>query len=594
MTTHTDTIEHYIKQVLDNLLLETPAAPPVVPDTAERMLAQHDHQVVSLVEASGVPSDVAEALLSHMEQYRPDLDACQQWVDDLTALDQDLPSVHEQLREGDDAHQLPPKVGDLAMWISTEACPIPVLESAASLIKTVLEATAELLPETDPERRQIQGYLSSRDFADFAVEAHLDAANTLAAVALADRYYQELRQRTGDPEQPLSRPISDLTRPIGPIVRAWQNRSTPATPDLQNRAIVPRAALAGRPRQRELFSLSRLADRIHIVDPDPVYLPGMASPRLPNATPTLAIFCAGGLSPVITLGRRGVAIDSRLLLEGLMTVPVARRHSGMVSVPLRTVRDWIWPGRRWSRSRDWPRLEAAFRSVNAVDLPWEGLIDGARQAIRYAPMTIVRWPRHGELDGLVVIQCRIPEGGAQGALVDRAQLREYGANDVIAWRLYLNAAHFWNEHMTYQGRLLNPTIPEVVRGEDRVILDMDGQIVREDSGRPSKNWNHPLAVRTGETEENPAARRFDGMRVFTADDLVSWAYPGQHPTGALRRRCRRWAVKTLLRMANGRALQAPEGETAEGVPGWQILRPDHLYVRRYPSQEPLPASPTSL
>ena len=125
------------------------------------MLARHDHQVVSLVEASGVPSDVAEALLSHMEQYRPDLDACQQWVDDLTALDQDLPSTHEQLREGDDAHQLPPKVGDLARWIFTEACPVPVLESAASHIKAVLEATAELLPETDPERRQIQAKSSS-------------------------------------------------------------------------------------------------------------------------------------------------------------------------------------------------------------------------------------------------------------------------------------------------------------------------------------------------------------------------------------------------------------------------------------------------
>ena len=32
---------------------------------------------------------------------------------------------------------------------------------------------------------------------------------------------------------------------------------------------------------------------------------------------------------------------------------------------------------------------------------------------------------------------------------------------------------------------------------------------------------------------------------------------------------------SLLQMAKGGALQAPEGETAEGVPGWQILRPRH-------------------
>lgn len=37
---------------------------------------------------------------------------------------------------------------------------------------------------------------------------------------------------------------------------------------------------------------------------------------------------------------------------------------------------------------------------------------------------------------------------------------------------------------------------------------------------------------------------------------------------------------SLLQMAKEWALQAPEGETAEGVPGWQILRPRHLYVRR--------------
>ena len=37
---------------------------------------------------------------------------------------------------------------------------------------------------------------------------------------------------------------------------------------------------------------------------------------------------------------------------------------------------------------------------------------------------------------------------------------------------------------------------------------------------------------------------------------------------------------SLLQMAKEGALQAPEGETAEGVPGWQILRPRHLYVRR--------------
>ena len=571
MTTHTDTIEHLITQVLDKLLLETPAAPPVVPDTAERMLARHDHQVVSLVEASGVPSDVAEALLSHMEQYRPDLDACQQWVDDLTALDQDLSGIHEQLREGDDAHQLPPKVGDLAMWIFTEACPVPVLESAAFHIKAVLEATAELLPENDPERRQIQGYLSSEDFAVFAVEAHLDAANTLAAVALADRYYQELRQRTGDPDEPLSRPID-------PIVRAWQTRAIPAEPDLRDRGIVPGATVAVWPRQGALFPLPNIA---HKVNPDPVYLPGMAPPRLPNTPSIMAIFQAEGLSPLSVRGRGNEAIDRRLLLEMLMTVPIKSRGAGLLSVTLQTVINWIWPGEGSYHSRNWPRLKSAFHSINSATFPWEGIIDGRRQAITYAPLTIARWPQRGELDGEVVYECRIPPGGEPGPLVDRVQLRRYGATDVLAWRIYLHAAHHWNQHLTYGGKFLSPTVPQVERGKGHVLLDIHGQEVRDASSNPVTHWNDARAVPTGETEENPAARRHGGLEVFTPDDLLGWAYPGQLLTGAKRRAYRSRIRPIIDRMVSDTALQVQEFKTDEDVLiGWQIFRPLHMYTRR--------------
>ena len=127
MTTDTDPIEHYVTQVLNSLLLQTSSAPPVIPETPEEMAAEHDHQVRSLIEVSGVPPDVAEALLNHMQPHRPDLDSCQQWVDDLTALDQCLcPVSTEQLREGDDdvpSTSLLPTVGDLAMWVSDGGLP---------------------------------------------------------------------------------------------------------------------------------------------------------------------------------------------------------------------------------------------------------------------------------------------------------------------------------------------------------------------------------------------------------------------------------------------------------------------------------------
>ena len=580
MIVETDTNEEFITQLLDTPILQTPVAPPSMPETADLMAAQHDHQVRSLVEVPGVPADLAQALLDYMRPYRPDLDTCQQWVDDLKTLDRHLPSICRGLRGVDAADQQPPTVGDLAMWISADACPAAALESTGSHIKAVLETTAGPLSTTATERKQISEYLSSSDFAAFVTEAHLDAANTLVAIAVADRYYIELQMDPGGPRTAISQ-LADLTRPIDPIVRAWQIRPTPATPDLRDRGIVPRAALAVRPRQGELFALTQLAHKVDIVNADPVHLPGMAPPHLPQTTPALAIFSAVGLSPVITRGRKGEAIDRRLLLEGLMAVPVAQRHAGAVSITLRTVRDWMWPAGEWHHRRDWPRLEAAFRSVNAAALPWEGLIDGTRQTVMYVPLTFALWPQHGELDGLVVIESRILPGGARGALVDRAQLRHYGATDALAWRIYLHAAHHWNEHLTFGGKLLSPTIPEVVRGGGDVILDVHGQEVRDPSGNRVRNWADPRAVQTGEIQENPAASRYGGLRIFTPDDLVLWAFPGKNPVGSTRREYRRRATGTVLRMHSEGSLQAEPVEIAKGSFGLRIFPPSQLYKRQY-------------
>ena len=562
LTTDTDPIEHLITQVLNEFLLQTSSAPPVIPETPEEMAAEHDHQVRSLIEVSGVPPDVAEALLNHMQQHRPDLDTCQQWVDDLTALDHDLPGINRRL--SDDASHQPPTVGDLATWISEEACPATVLESTASHIKAVLEAAAEQLSATDPERLQIRDYLSGRDFACFATEAYLDAANTIASVAVADRYYRKPQGSDGDPEMAPPHRFAHLTRPIDPLVIAWQQRAIPADPDLRDRGIVPGAAVW--PRQGALFPLPTIA---HKVNPDPVYLPGMA------------IFQAEGLSPLSVRGRGNEAIDRRLLLEMLMTVPIKSRGAGLLSVTLQTVINWIWPGEGSYHSRNWPRLTSAFHSINSATFPWEGIIDGRRQAVTYAPLTIARWPQRGELDGEVVYECRIPPGGEPGPLVDRVQLRHYGATDVMAWRMYLHAANHWNQHLTYGGKFLSPTVPEVERGKGHVILDIHGQEVRDASSSPITHWNDARAVPTGETEESPAARRHGGLKVFTPDDLLGWAYPGQLLTGAKRRSYRSRIRPIIDRMVSDNALQVQEIKTAEDVLiGWQIFRPLHMYTRR--------------
>ena len=231
MTTDTSPIEPLITQVLNEIVLQTSAATPIIPETPEEMAAQHDHQVRSLIEAS-VPPVLVEPLLHRMQPHRPDLDSCQQWFDDLTALDRALPSINRRLMGSDDAKQQPPTVGDLATWIFEEACPATVLESTASHIKAVLEATAEQLSDIDPERLQIWDYLSGQDFAWFAKDAYLDAAATIASVAVADRYYRKLQGSDGAILAP-SHCFAHLTRPIDPIVIAWHHcrKENPVTTD---------------------------------------------------------------------------------------------------------------------------------------------------------------------------------------------------------------------------------------------------------------------------------------------------------------------------------------------------------------------------
>ena len=125
-----------------------------MPETAEQMAAQHDHQVRSLVEVPGraCGSGPGAPGLYAAVPARP---GHLQWVDDLKTLDRHLPSICRGLRGVDAADQQPPTVGDLAMWISADACPAAALESTGYHIKAVLEATAGTLSTTATERKQI-------------------------------------------------------------------------------------------------------------------------------------------------------------------------------------------------------------------------------------------------------------------------------------------------------------------------------------------------------------------------------------------------------------------------------------------------------
>ena len=370
-----------------------------------------------------------------------------------------------------------------------------------------------------------------------------------------------------------SRPERVL-HPLFPLMQEWTSRPRPAAPELRRHGVVPRGALDLKAEQGRLFALPRTSYIVRDM-PEPAYLPGLEPTGRARPPTTLALFDAMGLSKVVDRGRNGEAVDRRLMLETMMTASLPRRHSTSVTVELRTIRDWLWPN-GWHRGRDWPKLLEAFQTINQAWLPYEGIIEGRWQRRMWLPVTVVDIPASPDLDAPVVLHIRVRPGDTgNGALIDRQQLRKYGAESAPLWRGYLSAAHHWDQHGTYKSRPIQPTRPVVERGPGGVIIDQDGRPVTK-GGRPETRWSHARAVWTGEVEENPAARRYGLLRVFTANDMVGFCFPGEVLSGAKLRKYRIRAVEHYERMHGDNAVVLEEDRTPEGDRGWRILRPAEL------------------
>ena len=365
-----------------------------------------------------------------------------------------------------------------------------------------------------------------------------------------------------------------VLHPLFPLMQEWTNRPRPAAPELRRHGVVPRGALDIKAEQGRLFALPRTSYIVRDVL-EPAYLPGLEPSGRAKPATTLALFDAMGLSKVVDRGRNGEAVDRRLMLETMMTAALPRRNSTSVTVPLRTIRDWLWPN-GWHRGRDWPKLLEAFQTINQAWLPYEGMIDGRWQRRMWLPVTVVDIPATPDLDAPVVLHIRVRPGDTgNGALIDRQQLRKYGAESAPLWRGYLSAAHHWDQHGTFKSRPIQPTRPVVERGPGGVIIDQDGRPVTR-GDKPETRWTHARAVWTGEVEENPAARRFGLLQVFTADDMVGFCFPGETPSGAKLRKYRVRAMEHHERMHEDNAVVLEEDQTPDGDRGWRILRPAEL------------------
>ena len=440
----------------------------------------------------------------------------------------------------------PPTARDLGQWLAVQGCAGVVVAEVERRLTTLLGGHSQVHWDPEADRLGVRVTLAS-------------GTHVVGVADVLERWHSVSKRER-------------VPHPLARLMESWCARPPVKSPESGNYGVVPAPVLDGQTQQGKLFDLSM--PRCKMAPVESGYLPGLAPPRMVASAPILAIFDALGMSPIVRAGRNGESVDRRLLLELLMCVPMSDRPLTRVALKVRTLRDWVWP-HGWERRRDWPRLRAAIQSLNACWLPWEGPVDGRRERWRYAPVLVAWVPDDPDLDTTILFEIRLPPKTGQGPLVDRGQLRLYGTQSAPAWRCYLSIAHHWNSHLSRNGKPIGPTRPIVKRGPGGVILDKDDRPVMK-GGVGVTDWSDSRAVRTGEVEENPAARRYGGLRVFTPEELLSWCYPGVEVKGSQRREYRHRAVGVVQSMHEDGAVKLEEGTTREGVAGWKIFRPDSL------------------
>ena len=136
----------------------------------------------------------------------------------------------------------------------------------------------------------------------------------------------------------------------------------------------------------------------------------------------------------------------RLFIELLMLVP-RRNRRGRCRLHLRVadLAGWLWPGTgRFRRDKHGPQLQDALVVAHNCRLPWtDGDSDGF-----WAPVVIRSAPDTQYAESLLVVDLEMPPGSHSGPMVYRPDLRRYGSQSAIAWRLTLALAWLWDHYLT--------------------------------------------------------------------------------------------------------------------------------------------------
>ena len=144
----------------------------------------------------------------------------------------------------------------------------------------------------------------------------------------------------------------------------------------------------------------------------------------------------------------GAPLALRLFVESILAVNMAEQaNEGPVamSVPLRTLLEWLYPGNRRPRPAEyWPRLVKAAEVLDSQNarIPWYDPQLGRGGSRRVVSVGDI--PRGPEcLDDEVQIIVNLPPGSGSGPEVSQ-KLRHYGTKSAVAYRLLIHFAYRWH------------------------------------------------------------------------------------------------------------------------------------------------------
>lgn len=363
--------------------------------------------------------------------------------------------------------------------------------------------------------------------------------------------------------------------PLGPLVRAWMDRTVKVTPDTQEQGIIPQGLFTATPSH----CVVTMPDRSETTDlPSPGRVADRELPTLfplegPERPAPLVLADYTGMTQL--LHGRGARLDKRILIHSLLSMPLARRYPGArfeLHGSLRELTQELWPiSPKTGRSSYRPRthgskLLAALEgmSLAKVRIPPE------HGGGYWAPAVVRRYPDLRSLDSEYRIQIELPESCDRGPRIHRPSLRAAGVISDPAYDLWLSLAYVWDlAKASNGGYRIHATRPKARRDAQGCLLDMHGLRVLRRDGSPVRDWRHKRAVLDGE-ERHPQASRVPALSRL---ELHQMAYGGRPAPARSQFQNELSRLKGLLQRweREGRVVIEVEGHGRHAR--WRVLEP---------------------